>query len=141
MIQRVTEQMVEADIEQIRQAMNRLRAKASLGAEMWTDPVIRETNIVMDIIQRKALSAAPASASVAVKPTPPPNWTFQLGDMVRKKSGSWWEGEVVGFYSTEQTPVGYCVQLTGWTNGPVQIYPESALEFLTTQPDTRERSV
>lgn len=54
-------------------------------------------------------------------------WAFAEGDLVRKKSGSWWEGRVVGTYSTEQTPRGYAVQLDK-PFGPVQIYPESALE-------------
>lgn len=53
--------------------------------------------------------------------------TFAKGDYVRKKSGSWWEGYVVGHYSTEQTPDGVCVQLAV-KNGPVQIYPASAME-------------
>jgi R67 dihydrofolate reductase len=54
---------------------------------------------------------------------------FQFGDRVNKPKGSWWFGRVVGFYSTTQTPRGYCVQLiTPDDNGPVQIYPESALE-------------
>lgn len=53
---------------------------------------------------------------------------FNRGDFVRKKSGSWWEGRVVGFYSTEQTPDGVCVQLDK-PNGPVQIYPAEALEL------------
>lgn len=58
-----------------------------------------------------------------------PAWKFTSGDMVRKPRGSWWEGRVVGFYSTDQTPRGYAVQLqTPSGNGPVQIYPESALE-------------
>lgn len=52
---------------------------------------------------------------------------FELGDRVRKHSGSWWEGRIVGFYSTSQTPIGYCVQLDMVENGPVQIYPENAL--------------
>lgn len=54
-------------------------------------------------------------------------WSFAEGDLVHKKSGSWWEGRVVGTYSTAQTPRGYAVQLDK-PNGPVQIYPESALE-------------
>lgn len=54
-------------------------------------------------------------------------WAFAEGDMVRKKSGSWWEGRIVGTYSTEQTPRGYAVQLDK-PFGPVQIYQESALE-------------
>lgn len=54
---------------------------------------------------------------------------FKLGDRVRKHSGAWWEGCVVGFYSTKQTPAGYNVQMDTVENGPVQIYPESALEL------------
>lgn len=54
-------------------------------------------------------------------------WQFKAGDRVRKKSGSWWEGIIVGTYSTDQTPRGYAVQLDK-PFGPVQIYPESALE-------------
>lgn len=54
---------------------------------------------------------------------------FKQGDRVRKISGAWWEGTIVGYYSTKQTPIGYCVQLDGVENGPVQIYPESALEL------------
>lgn len=56
---------------------------------------------------------------------------FPMGTKVKKKSGSWWQGVVVGFYSTDQTPAGYCVQLAilGYpiSFAPVQIYPESAL--------------
>lgn len=52
---------------------------------------------------------------------------YDLEDWVHKKSGTYWEGRVVGFYSTEQTPEGYAVQLLGMKNGPVQIYPRSAL--------------
>lgn len=57
-------------------------------------------------------------------------WAYELGDRVFKPKGSWWEGKVVGFYSTSQTPRGYAVQLqTRDDNGPVQIYPEDALEY------------
>lgn len=57
-------------------------------------------------------------------------WEFALGDRVCKPKGAWWEGKVVGFYSTAQTPRGYAVQLqTRDDNGPVQIYPEDALEL------------
>lgn len=58
-----------------------------------------------------------------------PGWAFAEGDLVRKKSGSWWEGRVVGTYSTQQTLRGYAVQLDK-PFGPVQIYPESALELV-----------
>lgn len=54
---------------------------------------------------------------------------YTIGDFVQKKSGSYWKGTVVGYYSTKDTPEGYCVQLpTLKGNGPVQIYPVSALE-------------
>lgn len=53
---------------------------------------------------------------------------FTLGSRVKKRTGSWWEGKVVGFYSTEQTPIGYCVQLDCVELAPVQIFPEAALE-------------
>lgn len=62
------------------------------------------------------------------KPGIPLKRKFYYGHRVRKHSGSWWEGVVVGFYGTEQTPIGYCVQADHVPNGPVQIYPESALE-------------
>lgn len=52
---------------------------------------------------------------------------YIIGEWVHKKSGSYWEGKIVGFYSTTQTHEGYCVQLLGMENGPVQIYPRSAL--------------
>jgi dihydrofolate reductase (trimethoprim resistance protein) len=58
------------------------------------------------------------------------HWKFRYGDLVRKSRGSWWEGRVVGYYSTEQTPRGYAVQLP-IENGPVQIYPEAALSLDT----------
>lgn len=54
-------------------------------------------------------------------------WKFQLGEMVCKKPTSSWAGYIVGFYSTEITPRGYCV-IKDRRVGPVQIYPESALE-------------
>lgn len=59
---------------------------------------------------------------------------FSRGDFVRKKSGSWWEGRVVGFYSTEQSPDGVAVQLDK-PMGPVQIYPAAALEIAPAPQD------
>ena len=51
---------------------------------------------------------------------------FKLGDRVRKIKGSSWQGIVVGFYSTELTPIGYAVE-SEREKGSVQIYPEAAL--------------
>jgi hypothetical protein len=53
---------------------------------------------------------------------------FKLGDRVAKKSGSSWHGQVVGFYNTYLTPIGYCVE-SEREFGSVQIYPEAAIDF------------
>lgn len=53
--------------------------------------------------------------------------TFALGDLVRKKSGSAWQGRVVGTYSTSLTQEGYAIESSAHP-GSVQIYPVSALE-------------
>lgn len=55
---------------------------------------------------------------------------MQIGDRVRKKRGSSWQGIIVGSYSTMLTPVGWCVE-SEREPGSVQIYPEAALELLT----------
>lgn len=52
---------------------------------------------------------------------------FLIGQRVRKRSGSSWQGHVVGYYVTSLTPVGYCVE-SEREPGSVQIYPEAALE-------------
>lgn len=56
--------------------------------------------------------------------------TFQMGDRVRKKSGSEWQGRIVGRYSTALTPEGYAVESESHA-GSVQIYPAKALEKVT----------
>lgn len=57
---------------------------------------------------------------------------FALGDRVRKIKGSSWQGCVVGTYSTDLTPEGYCVE-SEREPGSVQIYPAAALELVETQ--------
>jgi hypothetical protein len=52
---------------------------------------------------------------------------FLLGDHVKKTKGSEWHGIIVGTYSTELTPEGYCVE-SWYEQGSVQIYPAAALE-------------
>lgn len=54
---------------------------------------------------------------------------FKRGDLVRKRSGSEWQGRVVGEYSTELTPEGYAVESEAHI-GSVQIYPAAALELV-----------
>lgn len=58
-----------------------------------------------------------------------PDMKYPLGTLVQKTKGSSWRGKVVGFYSTELTPIGYAVESI-YEPGSVQIYPESALEPL-----------
>ena len=62
-----------------------------------------------------------------MKPEMKPDWKFAVGDRVRKKSGSAWQGRIVGWYSTALTPCGYCVE-SECHAGSVQIYPANALE-------------
>ena len=54
---------------------------------------------------------------------------FNIGDHVRKKSGSEWQGHIVGWYSTELTHEGYAVE-SETHKGSVQVYPASALELV-----------
>ena len=58
-----------------------------------------------------------------------PAGKFRIGDVVKKVSGSEWEGVIVGTYSTALTPEGYAVE-SMMHNGSVQIYPAKALEYL-----------
>lgn len=52
---------------------------------------------------------------------------FKLGQHVRKIRGSEWRGKIVGTYSTDLTPEGYCIE-SEYHSGSVQIYPAAALE-------------
>lgn len=54
---------------------------------------------------------------------------FKLHDYVSKIKGSEWDGFVVGFYSTDLTLEGYCVESSTHA-GSVQIYPAAALKLV-----------
>ena len=59
-----------------------------------------------------------------------PDWAlWQIGTEVTKITGSNWTGKIVGYYSTELTPKGYCVE-SNTEKGSVQIYPEKALRIV-----------
>lgn len=62
--------------------------------------------------------------------------TFDLGDIVQKKSGSAWEGKIVGTYSTHLTPEGYAVESSAHP-GSCQIYPASALQLVPENKEAR----
>lgn len=68
----------------------------------------------------------------------PPLGTWAIGTRLRKKSGSSWQGKVVGYYSTELTEVGYCIE-SEREPGSVQIYPASALEPVETNIDGSDK--
>lgn len=53
-----------------------------------------------------------------------------IGTRVRKTKGSHWHGRVVGYYSTQLTAIGYCVE-SEREPGSVQLYPAAALEVNT----------
>lgn len=55
--------------------------------------------------------------------------TFRIGDLVKKVSGSAWQGRIVGTYSTALTPEGYAVESASHP-GSVQIYPAKALTLV-----------
>lgn len=80
----------------------------------------------------KRARAALAELSADDAPAQPPQ-KFPLGSRVEKIKGSSWRGRVVGFYSTELTPDGYCVE-SERERGSVQIYPESALRAVADAP-------
>jgi hypothetical protein len=70
----------------------------------------------------RQLNAAPIAQTA-------PQGKFRMGDLVKKSSGSEWEGRVVGYYRTEQTQEGYAVESSAHRNS-VQIYPAKALEVV-----------
>jgi hypothetical protein len=90
-------------------------------------------NFAMMLHQRHAPNSVLSEATDALTAPVREAWAlaparkFRIGDRVRKSRGSSWQGIVVGFYSTELTPVGYCVE-SEREPGSVQVYPEAALE-------------
>lgn len=84
-----------------------------------------------DIRHIGASSIVPQSSLQSITPTPVVNvqGKFKLRDHVYKSKGPSWVGHVVGFYSTELTPVGYAVE-SSQERGSVQIYPEAELQYV-----------
>lgn len=65
---------------------------------------------------------------------PLPGPRFERGNRVTKTKGACWTGEVVGFYETALTPLGYAVESENEL-GSVQIYPNTALRALEEEQD------
>jgi dihydrofolate reductase (trimethoprim resistance protein) len=89
--------------------MNIMAAFPSMSKTLSISDVIEFANVV------RTFGAKPA--------------TFAPGTIVRKKSGSQWEGTIVGTYSSSITPEGYAVE-SSTHRGSVQIYPVGALELV-----------
>lgn len=77
----------------------------------------------------ESLNAVGSPVELPVGRLVPERATFSRGDLVRKRSGSQWQGRVVGEYSTMLTPEGYAVEAEVLP-GSVQIYPAAALELV-----------
>lgn len=87
----------------------------------WTDALRSADAVIRALSQHPDPEPQPQTSDQ----TPARRW--KLGDHLHKRRGSQWHGKVVGFYSTELTPVGYAIE-SATEHGSVQIYPESALE-------------
>lgn len=87
--------------------------------EHQADHWVQVCNVAPPIIKRP-LYAAPIAQTA-------PQGKFRMGDLVRKTSGSEWQGRICGTYSTALTPEGYAVESEAHA-GSVQIYPAKALE-------------
>lgn len=96
----------------------------SVARGVSVDRTIYSGSLMDELAHRDAagVTAVPESGPVAGP-------KFHLGDVVRKKSGSAWQGAVVGTYSTSLTPEGYAVESDAHS-GSVQIYPAAALELV-----------
>lgn len=97
------------------------------GLHVYSNEYPEEGSITLATFQPAALSSQPLADGRK----------FQLGDRVTKNKGSSWTGRVVGFYSTELTPVGYAIE-SETEKGSVQIYPEAALRPLPPAPGASE---
>jgi hypothetical protein len=88
--------------------------------------------LIFFVIAGAAIGVFTAYYWVLVKTAPKAKHTtykLNLGDRVRKTKGSQWQGHIVGTYSTALTPEGYAVESETHA-GSVQIYPDSALEYV-----------
>ena len=110
-----------------------IRADATVAMRAQAPTVNRETVIewldANDIEVTDKQMDGLFHATAPQPPAAPRAQKFQAGDLVRKTSGSEWEGRIVGTYSTALTPEGYAVESSAHA-GSVQIYPAKALEHI-----------
>lgn len=106
-----------------------LKPLLSAGADLSNIAynLAQRPGVTLDSIVCEALSSARKSWDSARAALNFQQGKFRMGDLVKKSTGSEWEGRVVGWYSTEQTKEGYAVESSAHRNS-VQIYPVTALE-------------
>lgn len=122
---------LEKDARRYRYLRDRVPAEVlgqvKSAAGCWIDSENEEGTLVL--LTGDDADAAIDAAIDASKTACQKRVTFARGDRVRKRSGSAWEGIVVGEYSTSLTPEGYAVESL-YHPGSVQIYPAPALEMV-----------
>lgn len=96
------------------------------GSDTWKlhDAQRQEAKDMADRLEVAGQSLTTPPIPLAM--TPPPGARWRMGDFLRKVRGSSWRGPVCGFYTTENTPVGYCIE-SAFEPGSVQCWPEAAL--------------
>ena len=113
----------EQGVEDMRTSNTALRARvtelgvALIWIELSAKPDHPAPALLIDSLKRCATAALSGASSDARWP---------LGMMVHKIKGASWRGRIVGHYSTDLTPEGYCVE-SAHEPGSVQIYPRAAL--------------
>lgn len=127
-------------VDRFAQAMkSKLAAKRAQGYGGWDDPELCPSKFLSRKLREHVEKGDPVDVAnfgmmlhqrgERISTAGQRKKAFNIGDRVQKKRGSSWRGRVVGFYSTELTPVGYCVE-SEREPGSVQIYPEAALSLL-----------
>lgn len=125
------EELIEGAARALYAAQDRADPFESL-ADLYAEGYYHDARVVLDFVEPVIRAGEIARR---LSPDGEGEWRFKRGDCVRKIAGSKWHGFVVGFYSTELTPVGYAVE-SMYEIGSVQIYPEKAIELVSPTPPT-----
>ena len=124
------ERLVDAAIRE-RNEQIRSKIRPEFDCLYADTPGLFDLVTIKEFAARMGVSVADVRNDGAMRESGGGNRTkkFDRGDRVRKKSGSEWQGFVVGWYSTSLTPEGYAVESESHA-GSVQIYPAGALELI-----------
>lgn len=106
-----------------------MSAVASICEHLGCDDHNGHVPVLRAIDDLRAQIASLTADVMRIFESSPKPGAFRLGDLVKKVSGSAWEGRIVGTYSTALTPEGYAVESASHP-GSVQIYPAKALTLV-----------